>query len=694
MQRELSLGEQLMDFNLVLTTCPFCGTGCNFYLEATNGKITGILPCKTHPISRGKLCILGRNADKFIYHPDRLQYPLVKKDKEFVRVSWEQALRDISKRLLQIKQDYGPDAIGVLSSAKCTNEENYLIMKFARGVLGTNNIDHCARLCHSSTVAGLSESFGAGAMTNSITEIDDADCILVIGSNTTSQHPIIGSRIMVAKEKGAKLIVIDPRAIPLTQYADLFLRIKPGTNVALINGFLNVLIDKDLIDKGFIKERTEGFEELKEAVKRYTPELVSKITGVKKELIEKAAVLYGESNNSMILYAMGITQHSSGTDNVRAIANLAMITGNMGRPCTGVNPLRGQNNVQGACDMGALPNVLTGYRSVTDKEVRELFEKEWGLINIPDKPGLTVVEMTEEASKGNIKGMIIVGENPLISDPHINHVKDALSSLELLVVIDIFPTETARLAHFVLPATTFAEKDGTYTNTDRRVQRIRKAIEPIGDSKPDWQIIAELARYMGAKESFNYSSPKEIMEEIRSLTPSYRGITYERLDRGESLQWPCPSEDHPGTPFLHKDGFPRGKGRFFAMEYTPPVELPDDDYPFLLSTGRSPFHFHTGSMTRRIDILNKELSTGYIDINKEDAEKIGIRDGDIVKVVSRRGEISVRANISDEVNPGVVFIPMHFAECAANVLTDNKGLDNIAKIPSFKVCAVNIYPER
>lgn len=681
-----------MDFNLVLTTCPFCGTGCNFYLEVTDGKITGILPCKTHPISRGKLCVLGRNAAKFIYHPDRLRHPLVRKDKDFVRISWDQALLDISKRLLQIKKDYGADAIGVLSSAKCTNEENYLIMKFTRGVLGTNNIDHCARLCHSSTVAGLSESFGAGAMTNSITEIDDADCILVIGSNTTSQHPIIASRIMIAKEKGAKLIVIDPRAVPLTQYADLFLRIKPGTNVALINGFLNVLIDKDLIDKKFIKERTEGFEELKEVVKKYTPEFVSKITGVKKELIEKAAVLYGESKNSMILYAMGITQHTNGTDNVKAIANLAMITGNIGRRCTGVNPLRGQNNVQGACDMGALPNVLTGYRPVTDKEVRQLFEKRWGL-SIPERPGLTVVEMMEEASKGNIKGMIIVGENPLISDPDINHVKDALSCLELLVVIDIFPTETAKLAHFILPAATFAEKDGTYTNTDRRVQRIRKAIEPIGESKPDWQIIIELARHMGAEDSFNYSSPKEIMEEIRSLTPSYHGITYERLDRGESLQWPCPSEDHPGTPFLHKDSFPRGKGRFFAIEYSPPLELPDEEYPFLLTTGRSPFHFHTGSITRRIDTLNKELPTGYIDISKEDAEKIGIKDGDIVKVVSRRGEISIRANISDEVSAGVVFIPMHFVECAANVLTDRR-LDRIAKIPSFKVCAVNIYPER
>jgi formate dehydrogenase alpha subunit len=536
-------------------------------------------------------------------------------------------------------------------------------------------------------VAGLAAAFGAGAMTNSIAEIDGADCILVIGSNTTGQHSMIASKIMRAREKGAKLIVIDPRRIPLTECADLFLQVKPGTNVALINGIIRILIEKGLIDKSFIRERTEGFEELNKNVKEYPADRVSKITGIAPELLEKAAVLYGQAEKAMLLYAMGVTQHTTGTDNVKSVANLAMVTGNIGRPSTGVNPLRGQNNVQGACDMGALPNVLTGYKAVSDLEERSRFEKKWGL-SIPDRPGMTLVDIMESARKGDIKGMIIVGENPIISDPDTTHVKEALQSLELLVVQDIFLTETARFAHVILPACSFAEKEGTFTNTDRRVQRVRKAIAPVGQSKPDWQIISELAREIGSK-GFSFNTPKEIMEEIASLTASYAGITYERLDKGEVLHWPCPDESHPGTPFLYEEGFARGKGRFFAIDYLPPPELPDNEYPFLLSTGRIPFHFHGGSMTRRIDTLNQEAPTGYIDIHHEDADKLGVKEGEPVTVSSRRGEISIKARISTEVEPGIVFIPMHFSECAVNTLTDRK-LDPVAKIPGFKVCAVNI----
>jgi formate dehydrogenase alpha subunit len=677
----------MMQPDMVLTTCPFCGTGCNFYLQVMDGEILDVIPCKTHPIAQGQLCVLGRNASRFVRHKDRLTSPLLKENGRFVEISWPEAYQQVGQGLLGIKDRYGPDALGVLSSAKCTNEENYLIMKFARGVLGTKNIDHCARLCHASTVVGLAATFGSGAMTNSIPEIEDADCILVIGSNTTSQHPITASKIMKAKGKGAKLIVIDPRRIPLTEYADLFLQLKPGTNVALLNGMVRVLMEKDLIDETFIRERTEGFEKVKEKVREYSPERVHEITGISPEFLEKAAVMYGEAEKAMILYAMGVTQHTTGTDQVKAVANLAMATGHIGRPSTGVNPLRGQNNVQGACDMGALPNVLSGYQVVTNPEVRERFEAQWG-VAIPGEIGLTVVEMTEAAYKGSLKGMMIVGENPMVCDPDINHVRKALGSLEFLVVQDIFLTETAQLAHLVLPACCFAEKEGTFTNTDRRVQRVRKALEPLGESKPDWQIITKLAQEMGV-QGFNYHSPKEIMEEIALMTPFYGGISYERLDAGESLQWPCLDVNHPGTPILHRERFTRGKGLFSPVDYVPAVELPNAEYPFLLSTGRDPFHFHGGSMTRRIEKLDREVPTGYVEIHPQDADRLRIKDMETVRLISRRGDISIQAKISDAVEPGVIFVPMHFVECAANMLTDTH-LDKEAKIPPLKVCAVRV----
>lgn len=528
-------------------------------------------------------------------------------------------------------------------------------------------------------------------MTNTIGEIEDTNCIMVIGSNTTGQHPMIASKIMTAREKGAKLIVIDPRRIPLSEYADLFLEIKPGTNVALLNGMINILIERKLINEAFIEERTEGFEELKSLVKQYPPEKVSEITGVNIDFLERAAVVYGQAEKAMILYAMGVTQHTTGTDNVKAVANLAMAAGQIGRPATGVNPLRGQNNVQGACDMGALPNVLSGYQVVSDPLVRKRFEDAWAM-SVPEKPGLTVVEMTHAASQGTIKGMLIVGENPMLTDPDINHVRDGLEALQLLVVQDIFLTETAKLAHIVLPACSFAEKDGTFTNTDRRVQRVRKAIDPIGDSKPDWQIISELAQTMG-KKNFGCDSPSGIMQEIRSLTPSYAGITYDRLDRGEVLHWPCPQETHPGTPVLHQERFVKGKGKFHAVDYTPPLELADDEYPYTLTTGRVPFHFHGGSMTRRIPRLDEEVPAGYALIHPRDGKKLGVEEGEAVLITSRRGHLDITAKLSSEVQPGMVFIPMHFVECAANILTDTK-LDAISKIPELKVCAVRVEKKK
>jgi formate dehydrogenase alpha subunit len=677
-----------VEYKNILTTCPYCGCGCSFYLQVLDGELVGVLPCKSHPVSQGKLCIKGWNAHEFVISNDRLTKPLIKRNGNFTEASWDEALDTVAKKLKGYKENYGSDSIAVLSSAKCTNEENYLMMKFARAVLGTNNVDHCARLCHASTVVGLVQSFGSGAMTNSIREFEDADCILVIGSNTAEQHPLIARYILRAKEKGAKLIVIDPRAITLTQFADYHLRQRPGTDVAVFNGFMNVILTEGLEDKEFIKERTEGIEELKETVEKYTPERVEEITGIPKDKIIDAAKMYAKAGHASIIYSMGITQHTTGVDNVSSSANLAMLTGNVGKPSTGVNPLRGQNNVQGACDMGALPNVYSGYQSVADEKARAKFEDAWK-VKLPEKPGLTVVEMMNEAAKGNIKAMYIMGENPMISDPDIGHVGKALEKLEFLVVQDIFLTETAQLADVVFPATSYAEKEGTFTSTERLVQMVRKAVEPPGESKADWKIICNLAKAMGSKE-FEYGSPAEIMDEIASLTPSYGGMSYNRLQKG-GLAWPCPSKEHPGTPYLHKEKFTRanGKGKFWGIEFKEPAELPDEEYPFILSTGRIMFHFHTGTMTRKTELLNREVPTGYVEITPKDAKRLALANGELVSVQTRRGQIETKALITERVTEGVIFIPFHFAECAANVLT-NPALDPKAKIPEYKVCAAKM----
>lgn len=588
-----------------------------------------------------------------------------------------------------MKKEYGPDAVGVLSSAKCTNEENYILQKFTRKVLGTNNIDHCARLCHSSTVVGLAASFGSGAMTNSIPDLEESTCILVTGSNTTEQHPIIGTRILRAKERGAKLIVADPRSIHIARFADLHVRQKPGSDVAWLNGVMHVVIKEGLIDEKFIAENTEGFEELKILVEEYTPERVEKISGIAADDIRAMAEMYGTSNASAIVYSMGITQHTTGVDNVKSCANLAMITGNMGKPGTGVNPLRGQNNVQGACDLGALVNVYPGYQKVADPGAKLKFEKAWSVENLSDRAGLTVVELIDAAGRGDIRAMYIMGENPVVTDPDKNHVIEALEKLPFLVVQDMFLTETAQLADVVLPGCSFVEKDGTWTGTDRRVQLVQKAIDPIGESKPDWQIVCELADFMG-EEGFRFSSPEDIMKEIAAVTPQYGGITYSRLLEEGFLQWPCPSEDHKGTSFLHRDGkFTRGKGKIHPVEYRQPDEMPDDDYPLVLTTGRNIFHWHSGSMTRRSEKLEGESPECYVEMNRDDATKLNVADGEKVKVVSRRGKIEARIMVTDRVTCGVVFIPFHFSEAAANTLT-NPALDPLAKIPELKVSACRV----
>jgi formate dehydrogenase alpha subunit len=669
----------------VLTTCPYCGCGCRFYLDVMDGDVIGVTPT-TYSISKGRLCVKGWNAHEFIHSTDRLRKPLIKKDDEFVESTWEEALDFVAKRLKDIKEEYGSDSLAVLSSAKCTNEENFLMMKFARAVLGTNNIDHCARLCHAPTVVGLTKAFGGGTMTNSIDEITRADVILVIGSNTTETHPLVGSEMIKAVENGSKLIVVDPRITPLAKLAKIHLRVRLGSDVALLNGMMNVIINEGLEEKKFIEEKTEGFEELHKTVEKYTPEKVEEISGIRAYDLKSAARMYAKAERGMIIYCLGITQHVTGTDNVLSLANLALLTGNVGKEGTGVNALRGQNNVQGACDMGALPDVYTGYQPVTDDKVRKKFERAWK-VPLPRDVGLTVVEMMDAAADGKIKGMYISGENPMLSDPDINHVRNALEKLDILIVQDIFLTETAELADVVLPGCSYAEKNGTFTNTERRVQLVRKAIYPIC-SKEEWKIVCELANRFGYE--MNYESPRQIMEELSKLTPIYGGISHERLEDG-GLQWPCPAKDHPGTKYLYENGFsrPGEKGKFHAIEYIFPDEIPDEEYPFLLTTGRVSAHCNTGTMTRRSGTLNREFPKGFAEINPADAKEIGVLKGQKVKVSTRRGEIIINAMITDELPEKTLFIPFHFSEEVTNVLT-NPAIDPISNIPEFKVCAANI----
>ena len=523
-------------------------------------------------------------------------------------------------------------------------------------------------------------------MTNSIEEIESADVILATGTNTTENHPVLSSRVKRAvRQRSAKLIVIDPREIDLVKYAEIWLRQKPGTDVAVLNGLMNVIIGEGLLAKEYVDNRTEGFEALAKAVEKYTPPYVQKISGVPAEELKKAARLYAQAPKASILYAMGMTQHITGTDNVKSCANLAMLCGKVGIEGGGVNPLRGQNNVQGACDMGALPNVFPAYLQVANDEVRAKFEKAWDA-TLPAKPGKTVVEMMDGAHKGEIKALYIMGENPMLSDPDLAHVEASLKHLDLLIVQDIFLTETARLADVVLPSACFAEKDGTFTNTERRVQRVRKAVEAPGQAKADWEIIAGISSAMGYP--MPYASAGEIMKEINQVTPSYAGITYERIEEN-GIQWPCPNTDHPGTRYLHKDRFTRGRGLFHAIEYIPAAEKTDKEFPLILSTGRVLYHYHTGTMTRLSKGATERCPESLVEIHPRDAEKFGISDGQTVKVTSRRGTLQAKAQVTARSDEGMIFMNFHFHEAAVNLLT-NPALDPIGKIPEYKVCAVRV----
>lgn len=673
----------------VKTVCSYCGVGCGVYLGIRGNEIVNVRGDPANPANEGNLCVKGRFGHGFVNNPERLKAPMVKKDGKFKEVSWDDALAVISCKLLDYREQ--DNVFAAMASAKCTNEENYILQKFTRAVMHTNNIDHCARLCHAASVSGLGKTVGSGAMTNSIGEIADSDCIFAIGTNTTSTHPIIGMKIQKAVLNGASLIVANPMEIELCKNAEIFLQHNPGTDVALLMGIMRVILNENLLDTDYISDRCENFDEFKESIEKFDLDLVEDITGVDKSKIIEAANIYAKAGNASILYSMGVTQHSHGTDNVMAISNLALITGNVGKTSSGINPLRGQNNVQGSCDMGSLPDVYTGYQKVDDGSVKKKFEKAWGYdLNL--SPGMMLQDIMGAALNGDIKSLYIMGENPVLSEPDSNHVVESLKNLEFLVVQDIFMTETAQLADVVLPACTFAEKDGTFTNTERRVQLLKRAVEPFANSNPDWWIICELAKTMNC-EGFNFSNTNEIMEEIASLTPSYGGISHSRLVDG-GLQWPCFNNKDLGTKVLHKDKFntDNGKGKLIPLSYKPPLELPDVEYPLILTTGRSLYQYHTSTMSGKVEGLDLLYGHELIEINPVDANILGICSGDSVIITSRRGSIKAHAKLTESTPSGLVAMTFHFAESPTNVLT-NPLVDPVSGTPELKFCAVRVEKE-
>ncbi|XMB66734.1 formate dehydrogenase subunit alpha [Mycoplasmatota bacterium zrk1] len=662
------------------TTCPYCGVGCQMELVVTNGEVVRVEPV-VDAVNNGLLCVKGKFAFNFINHPNRLKTPLIKRNGVFEEATWDEAYSLIKEKVDLIKKDY-PNSFAGLSSARCTNEENYLFQKMMRAVFGTNNVDHCARLCHASTVTGLGSTLGSGAMTNSISEVLDHDVIFIAGSNTTSTHPVIGSFMKQAQANGAKVIVAEPREIELAENADVFIQIQPGSNVALFKGMMHYIYKNDLQDEEFIRLRTEGFEEFIKSIEDFTTEEAAQICGCKKEDIEKAAEIYAKGKKAGIYYSMGVTQHSQGTNGVKSVANLAMLCGHVGKESSGINPLRGQNNVQGACDLGALPNNFTGYQKVFDDLARAKFESAWG-VKLDSQVGLTVPKIIDGMVNDEIKFLYIMGENPMISDPDINHVKNGLERVDFLVVQDIFLTETAEFADVVLPASSYAEKTGTFTNTERKIQLVNKVIEPTGNSKPDWIILKELMTELGYPQA--YSSPSDIMDEIASLTPIYGGVNYDRVSKS-GLQWPCFDESHPGTKYLHKGKFSRGKGLFTPVEYISPMEVADDEYPITLTTGRTLYHYHTATMTNKTEGINKIVPENFFEVSKETAKKYNLINGAKTYVSSRRGTTIAVVKVVDTIKDDVIFMPFHFAN-GANVLT-NTALDQFCDIPELKVCAV------
>ncbi len=714
------------DLERVDSVCPYCGVGCaiSYFVDSGKNRIV-YADGRESVVNDERLCVKGRYGFDYPAHPQRLTKPLIRIDSaypkgalspetaesdgrkrrrpgglvnyddvmpHFREASWEEALEFAGRRLREIKEEHGSSAMAGFGSAKCSNEEAYLFQKLIRAGFGTNNVDHCTRLCHASSVAALLETIGSGAVTNVFADVKNADVALICGSNTTANHPVAASFMKQAAKSGrTKIIVVEPRHIEMADHAEVFLQIRPGTDVACYNAWMHVLIEEDLIDHEFIANRTENFEELKELVKDYSPEAVADMCGVEASEIRRAARLFGGANAAMVFWGMGISQHTHGTDNARCLISLMLMTGNVGRPGTGLHPLRGQNNVQGASDAGLIPIVYPDYQSVTDPDIRAKFESAWGT-ELDPNTGLTVVEIIHSALDGGIKGMYMMGENPFISDPNTNKVRKALASLEFLVVQDIFLTETAEFADVILPASTWMEKSGTVTNTDRRVQIGRPALDPPGEARADWEITCQLSTAFGFPMS--YESPSDVFDEYTALSPSYHGLTYENLGLGGKL-WPCPDpETSDGIQVLMGETFPtaNGLGKFVPRPFEPAKELPNDEYPFILNTGRLLEHWHTGTMTRRTRALHAIQPTPMVQVHPDDLVTIGASDGETVVVESRRGTITIAVESSHLVSPGTVFIPFHFREAAANVLTID-ALDPHGKIPEFKFCAVRIGAE-
>jgi formate dehydrogenase alpha subunit len=680
----------------VETTCPYCGVGCGIKLDITENDL--IMRSDDSPgneSSQGMLCVKGRFGFEFVNHRDRLKTPLIRRNGLLEEATWDEALDLVAEKFVQYRGSFG-----ALASAKGTNEDAYVMQKFARSVMDTNNIDHCTRLCHSPSVHAMLQSLGSGATSNSYVDYENAGCLMVVGSDSSSNHPVITVRFRRAVKRGAILIVVNPKWTELNYYADIWLRQKPGTDVALFNGLAYVLLDEGLADMEFIRSRTEGFDEWAEAVREYPPRLVSEITSVPEQDIIRAARAFAKPpfSGSCMIWGMGVSQHSNGTANAHGVINLALAAGMAGKPGNGISPLRGQNNVQGCGDAGCIPDNLPGYQALT-ADNRARFRQAWG--HMTDKPaGLTVTSMVEAAGRGDLKAMYIVGENPFLDEANLAHAQHAMQNLEFVVVQDIFLQETAQIAHVVLPATSFAEKEGTFTNSERRVQRVRRALSPVGDTRPDWDITSDIARRVCRRlgldpSQFAYESPAEIFDEMARVTPIIAGINHRRLDREDGIQWPCPTLDHPGTPNLYTDQFPRpgGVARLTPVRQGPAaMELPDDDYPIVLNTGRVLYHWHGGTITTRVDGLVDMVPAVTATINPVDADTYGVRQGQPVRVSSRRGTIVCEARINDEVNRGELFMPfVSLQGAAANFLTNNVYDPN--GMPEYKVCAVRIAPD-
>jgi len=681
----------------VTTTCPYCGVGCGINIEVDeNNEMVNVTDDPNNKSSLGMLCVKGRFGYRFVQHKDRIKTPLIKKDGIFFESSWEEAIDLIADKL----SGYIGNSFATLCSAKATNEDGYIQQKFSRVVMKSNNIDHCTRLCHSPSVEAMLKSLGSGATSNSYIDYEEAGCLIIAGSDANSNHPVAASRMRRAViEKGAKLIIINPRRIEMCDYADLWLRPKPGTDVALLNSIAKVILDKNLQNNKFISERTEGYDEWKKIINEYSPEKVEKITGVKAEDIIQAAEFYAKPKfgGSCLIWGMGITQHTNGTANAHSLLNLSLVTGELGKPGSGISPLRGQNNVQGCGDAGCLPNSFSGYQ-VIDQETVNKFKKEWKTNELPIKHGYVVTDMIKKIDEGIVKAMYITGENPLLSEPDLTHAEETFKKLEFLVVQDLFLHETAQIADVVLPASSFAEKEGTFTNSERRVQRVRAAINPVGKSKPDWEIIQLIANKIAEKLSidlqkqFNYESPSEIWDEMANLTPSISGINYQRLNNEGGIQWPCPDKNHPGTRYLYESDFPRGeRAKFFGYKQGPRAdEIPTKKYPLTLITGRILYHWHGGTITKRSDYLLSKSNELEVSMNQKDGDKFGIKNGDWISVESKRGKLEARAYITENMSDGEIFVPfVKLQNHAANFLT-NPAVDPDSKIPEYKVCAVKV----